>query len=360
VILAVLGGGALTTALRASADTPLPTRSAAQLLVDVQTARLEGVSGTVVERADLGLPALSGLPGGDQQLTSLLQGSHTIRVWRSGPQKTRVALLATLGEQDILQNGPDVWFWQSSTNSATHLKATEADKHPGTPSGLPSDLPKTPQEAADRVLAAVDPTTIISTDGSSKVAGRAAYTLTLKPRDNASLVAEVRIAIDGKAHVPTKVEVFAKGAPDRSAFELGFTQVSFARPDDAVFTFRPPPGAKVTEAPDAAGDRAKNPAGPQAAPGNQPKSAVIGKGWTAVLVARMPLTPPDADGKGGQGAAQAILNSLPQVSGAFGIGRVLASRLFTVLVLGDGRVLVGMVSQERLVAVASDPAAALK
>ena len=65
VLVVVLGGGAVTTALRASADARLAPRSAAQLLVDLQTARLDGVSGTVVERADLGLPPLPGSVGGD-------------------------------------------------------------------------------------------------------------------------------------------------------------------------------------------------------------------------------------------------------------------------------------------------------
>ena len=49
----------------------LPPRSAAQLLVDLQTARLDGLSGTVVQTADLGLPPLPGLTGGqgDADLT---------------------------------------------------------------------------------------------------------------------------------------------------------------------------------------------------------------------------------------------------------------------------------------------------
>src|SRR2546421_6974486 len=92
VVLAVLGGGVAATALRASADVRLPSRSAAQLLVDLQTARLDGASGTVVERADLGLPTLPALAGraggsGGPSLTSLITGSHTPRVWYSRPGK---------------------------------------------------------------------------------------------------------------------------------------------------------------------------------------------------------------------------------------------------------------------------------
>jgi outer membrane lipoprotein-sorting protein len=369
IIVAVLGAGVLTSTLRASADTRLPARSAAQLLVDLQTARLDGASGTVVERADLGLPPLAGILGGgnDTQITSLIAGSHTLKVWYSGPDKARVALLAALGEQDIVHNGTDTWVWNSQDKTAVHYKETDGDKAgltpKATPSGLPTDMPKTPQELADRLLAALDPTTAVSTDSSSIVAGHAAYSLVLKPKDTASLVSEVRIAIDGKEHVPTRVEVFAKGYADRAAFEVGFTQVSFTRPDNGVFTFNPPPGTKVTEADESGKDAANKNGPPKVKPGTpatESKSVVIGKGWTAVLVERMPKSEDKDAAKNPAAALQGFLNNLPQVKGSFGTGHVLNSRLFTALVLDDGRILVGAVSQERLMAVASDPAAALK
>jgi len=378
IVTVVLAGGAIATALRASADVRLPPRSAAQLLVDLQTARLDGVSGTVVERADLGLPGLPpGLSlggGGAADVTSLISGTHTLRVWYSGTDKARVALLSATGESDIIVNRGEAWVWNSRDNSAVHYK--DGDARPGPakshvpPADLASDLPKTPQEVADRVLAALDPTTAVRTDSNAIVAGHKAYQLVLEPKDKASLIGEVRIAIDGEAHVPTRAEVFAKADMGKAAFEIGFTQVSFQRPDDSVFNFNPPPGAKVTEADQAAKDAAakadqaakdaaaKTPDRPEAAP----KSVVLGRGWTAVLVARLPETTPagKAQDNGAQAGIQGFLDRLPQVHGAFGSGRVLTSKLFTALLLDDGRVLIGAVSQERLVAAASDPAAALK
>src|SRR5262249_31678420 len=107
VVVAVLGGGVISNQLRAAANVTLPDRSPVQLMVDVQSANLPGVSGTVVEKADLGLPALPDSIGGDgsSQLNSLISGSHTLRVWYSGPEKTRVALLGAVGESDIIRNG---------------------------------------------------------------------------------------------------------------------------------------------------------------------------------------------------------------------------------------------------------------
>src|SRR3954451_14910655 len=60
----VIGGGAAAGTTVASADPSLPDRSAAQLLVDIQNAKVDGLSGTIVESADLGLPAIAGLAGG--------------------------------------------------------------------------------------------------------------------------------------------------------------------------------------------------------------------------------------------------------------------------------------------------------
>src|SRR5262249_1030786 len=118
---AVIGRGAAAPTLGASAEPSVGARTAGQLLVDLQTARLDGASGTVVEQADLGLPSLPGLGGrGSSDLTSLVSGSHTMRVWYSGPDKARIALLGTLGEQDIITNGHDVWRWDSQRNTATH------------------------------------------------------------------------------------------------------------------------------------------------------------------------------------------------------------------------------------------------
>src|SRR3954470_5795008 len=79
----VIGGGAAAGTIDASADPSLPDRSAAQLLVDIQNAKVDGLSGTVVQSADLGLPEIAGVTGGqgDADLTRLVAGSNTARVW---------------------------------------------------------------------------------------------------------------------------------------------------------------------------------------------------------------------------------------------------------------------------------------
>lgn len=367
VATAVMGVGAAGTALRALAEPSLPARSAAQLLVDVQTAQLDGLSGTVVQRADLGLPAIAGIGGSaSTSLTSLISGTHTLRVWYSGPDKVRVALLGKLGESDIIRNGRDLWIWSSDEKRAEHrlLPAGASSVDPTDAARL---LAVTPQEAADRILAALDPSTVVSTAGTATVAGRPAHELVLAPRDAVLLVSQVRLAVDGTEHVPLRVQVYAKGAT-APAFEVGFQQVSFDRPGEEHFRFTPPPGTTVDE-----GDPSAEPAKPgpgqpgtrtpdrevKPAAGGHPQRTVIGSAWTSVLVARVPQDVRSGSGDRGN-PLDTLLATLPQVSGSWGSGRILRSRLVTALLTDDGRLLVGAVTADRLFQVAADPAAALR
>ena len=381
----VVGGTGLVAAT-ASADKKLPTRTPEELLVDIQQAKTDGLSGTVVERADLGIPAIPGANGQDDpELTSLVSGTHTLRVRYSSPDKARLAILGTYSEYDIIRNGKDVWTWASKDNAATHRTLT-ADQA-AQPGATPSGTPRTPEEAAQQVLKTLEPTTTVTTDSAVEVAGRPAYELVLTPRDAATLVGQVRIAIDATEHIPLRLQVIPRGGAD-PAFEVAFTRVSFARPDDAEFRFTPPPGVTVKEGGNDVAAPGKALANPQstlnrlheaigkatggAAPSGEQGPQVVGSGWTAVLVARndTPLghaqpgqqeqpAQPGQPGESGAGPGQGgnpldrVLGALPRVSGGWGSGRLLRSSLFTVLITDDGRVLVGAVTADRLYQVAA-------
>jgi outer membrane lipoprotein-sorting protein len=357
-VVVVTTAGSVVAVVTASARDSLPSRSAAQLLVDVQKARLDdGLSGTVVQSASLGLPSLPG-PAGDQSssFSSLVSGSHTLRVWYAGPQQTRVALLGQLGESDVVRNGSDVWMWSSHDNTARHFTApdrTAADETAAT--GTSPEQAMTPQQAADAALKAITPTTRVSTDPTAVVAGRAAYQLVLEPRDPGTLIGTVTIAIDGETRIPTRVQVFARGATT-PAFETGFTSFNPSTPPSSVFEFNPPPGATVTEG---VGGTGKDVATRSDSKSSGTKPEVVGEGWTSVVTAELPssadATGDDADHDGATGAdplgnLDAMVNQLPTVSGSWGSGHLLRGTLFSALVTDDGQVVAGAVAPERLYA----------
>jgi outer membrane lipoprotein-sorting protein len=365
--LAVIGGGVAIGAITQAADRAAPPRSAAELLTDLQNTSVNGLSGTVVTRVDLGLPPLpTGSDGAD--LSALVSGTHTLRVWYASPNQARVAVLGPSGETDVITNGTDVWTWSSRTNTATHRTIAPGTPAPG---ALPFPLPSagggfglTPQALARAALAMLEPSTEVTTNGSASVAGRDAFELVLAPRDPASLIGSVRLAVDAAEHVPLRFAVLARGSND-PAIDVAFTQISFDRPDASRFAFNPPPGATVVEAPprgtdadhpkpDATKPDATKPGlgRPQLGGSNL---AMVGTGWTTVIVARMP----DGAMAGAPDGIAAMLEALPKVNGDWGSGRLLSSRLFSVLLTDDGRVLIGAVGPQRLYEAAADPAARL-
>lgn len=340
VAVAAVAAGVVINSAGADAAAQLPPKTAAQLLADIASAPEHPLSGTVVETARLGLPDLPGQAAGTS-LQSLVTGSHTARVWYGTDGKARISLVGDLAETDVVRNGTDAWLWSSQTNEATHIAlpadaadARQSARKQGTP-GAPGTLD--PATAAQRALAAIDPTTVVEVDGTGHVAGQAVYELKLSPRDSRSLIGSVRLAIDADTHVPLRVQVFAKGSTE-PAFETGFTAVQFEQPDPSVFTFTPPKGAKVTEQKlPAAGSRAGGAKVPDhravgpvgGADASMP--TVVGKGWTSVAV----VHGVNLAALGKDATAGAVLGATTSVSGPYGTGRLLSTPLLSVLIVGD-------------------------
>src|SRR6478752_3610292 len=269
--LVITGGvlaGSLITAAQAAPG--LPARTAAQLLAEVADSTPPPLTGTVVETASFGLPALPAT-GNPTSLSALLTGSHTVRVWYASPQHFRLAVPESLSESDVIRDGRTAWLWQSTLNKVTRftLPANSPAK-----AAVPQQ-PLTPQQAAKQVLAAVGPTTTVKVDSNVTVAGQAAYALVLAPKDARSLVGQVQIDVDGSNGVPLRLQVFARSASS-PAFQVGYTDIAFVKPAAADLSFSPPPGATVTQV-----NLSDHPAGAKAHA--RPDVTTTGSGWLTVL-----------------------------------------------------------------------------
>ena len=336
VLLAVLASFLVVSS--ANAKAPLTAISAQDLLVKVGEAKVDGLSGTVVQNADLGIPAIpggSGSAGG--QLTSLLSGSHTMRVWYGAPDQARVAVNDEYAETDVVANGTDVWTYDSRAKTATHT-TLPADAAKGDRKA-PEGAPQTPQQAAQELLAKLTPTTDVRVDPDVTVAGQAAYDLVLTPKDGASLVKQVRIAVDGANYVPLRVQVFGSG--DKAALDVAYTDIAFGQPEAQMFSFNPPAGTKVTEkavperkAPTAAEKKDLEARKAQA----QKDTTVVGSGWSSVVVTKLPSGAAD-----GNDTLKGFLGQLKPVSGSWGSGRELDGTIVTAILTDDGRLAVGAV-----------------
>jgi len=388
----------------ADASPALPHRTAAELLASLPDAANHPFSGTVTTTARLGLPELPGSVQGQHaplSAATLLTGTHTLRVWYAGPDRQRVALVGDLAEADVVHNGQDVWAWNSDTRGGVHLRLPDhgsATKAPALPQDRMGDL--TPQRLAQQLLSAVDPTTKVTVDGTASVAGRDAYELVVAPRDNRSLIHQIRLAVDARTSLPLRLQVFSSGSSD-PALETGFTSISYDTPSASVFK---PPSGQLSELTAPSRDTS-----PPPRPTSSDLPTVIGSGWTTVVtlshlpdlaalaggaigapsvrdgsgLAPRPQGKGDTDGSGSQPSVPApgsstapsgplsgpadgsgsgmrqgdlvamLLRSATPVSGSFGSGRLLRTALVSVLVLDDGHVFVGAVTPQTLEQAAS-------
>ena len=367
---AAVVGGALVVPAVASADPDLPPTTAAELVEQVATATERPFSGTAVQTVDLGLPELPQAAGSSSELSTLLAGSTTLRLWSDGPERSRLAVLGALAETDVVRDGDDAWVWRSDQRSALHADLSDLPEGADHPEPMTAPGATTPADAARTALEALDPSTAVSLDGTASVAGRDAYELVLEPRSGDSLVGEVRLAVDAETSYPLRVQVTARGASE-PAFESGFTSISFTAPGEEVFDFAPPAGTEVEEvdvAALAAGHEGHDGAQgrPGSAPGEAASPTVVGEGWTSVLVLRDAAGALDPSGTGtgtgaegaGSDVAATLLGAFQPVEGDFGSGRAFSSSLLSVLALDDGRVLVGAVPVDVLERAALDPTAA--
>jgi outer membrane lipoprotein-sorting protein len=323
----------------AQATPNLPARTPAQLLAELSS--------------DAALPQLP-QAGSPTSLSSLITGSHTIKIYYQDPGHFRLAIPQPESEIDVIRNGATGWLWNSSENSVTKFELSAAH---GKAKQLPTP-PLTPQQAANQVLKQVGKTTIVSVEANVMVAGEPCYQLVLAPKDDRSLIGKVTIAIDGKYGVPLRVQVFAKGAAD-PAFQFGFTALQFVAPASANYDFTPPSGASVTV------ENLASHSG-KSGPGQQSGTSgfgVYGSGWLSVVElpqkdlmqglgtnggssGTAPATggssPAGVMGGDSQAVLSALVGSAKPVHGAWGSGTLLTSSMFSMLMTG-GEVYIGAV-----------------
>ena len=356
----------LVPALADSGDPDLPEITAAQLIEKIAKSDVERLSGTVKITTDLGLPDLGGLEsslasgamerGGEggssadptAKLTGLASGTHTLRVAADGPDKQKLSLLENAAEYSLIHDGKDVWGYDSASNEVYHSTVD--------PSGEDREQqpPATPKDFAEEALKSVDDTTSVTVDGTAQVAGRDAYRLVVKPRQSGSTVGAISIAVDHRTGMPLKFTL-TPASGGSAVVDVGFTKVSFDKPDASTFAFTPPKGAKVTED-DGRAEGREHSGKPEKAPKSEEDLAkgldglkMLGEGWNSIATF-------DTGGQGGLPTGEAggdlggFLDSLgDRVKGDFGTGTVFSTRLVNALITEDGKVYVGAVTKDALV-----------
>ena len=164
-------------------------------------------------------------------------------MWLDG-NKVRLESQSSQGDTALVSDGTGLWVYSSQAATATEYTMpvkpgteTADRRRSGPAAGV--DLPAKIQD----FMTELAPDATLSVD-QVKVAGRAAYLLTMTPTATNTVVGSAQVAIDGVTFVPLQVQVFAK-ADTKPVLSAGFTRVSYDPIAASVFEFTPPEGAKV-------------------------------------------------------------------------------------------------------------------
>ncbi|WP_433033833.1 LolA family protein [Actinomycetospora sp. CA-053990] len=328
VLVGAVGVGLVVAPAGASAAPVLPPVSPEDLVSSVMTADRQPFAGEVEVDNALGLPAVPGVP-------QLANGTSSVRVWSGGEGRGRVALPSSDGERTLVSDGTTRWSYDSRDRTATRAPAGE-----GRPDNAGPDN-QDPTTAATQAIATLRQSSTVAVDGTAEVAGRAAYQLVLTPLPTErTLLREVRVAVDAETRQPLQLTVLAQGSGE-PALQVGFSEIAYGPQDASLFTFTPPPGTTVQDAP----AREGRPDRPEA----DRQGQRVGDGWDTVIVGRAPQGQPgqQPDGQRPEGAPDLSALGTP-VSGPWGSGRVITTAVATVIVTDDGRIAAGAVPQQVL------------
>jgi hypothetical protein len=385
-VVVALGIGAFVPTISGASSPPdLPAQSPAQLLANVAAAKPPQLSGTVTWNANVGLSDLSDLTqssgqgqggasaGNGFNPLTLLSGNYQMKVWLDGNAAEHIALIEPSAQEvDLVRNGNQAWYWDSSTQSVLHLIGPKTALPGGasSPAIGTAGLPLTPGELAGLLLGRIGSGTSVATGAPLYVAGQPAYSLIVKPKTSATTVNHIEIDIGASGSlsgVPLQVAVYANNQVS-PALELGFGQISLGAPPASELTFTAPPGSTVkTEtigsgasqsgvSQSAAGlasgglfgfVRASSAQSPQQS-GTSSMSGTTrtGAGWASVISG--------PEGQVFNVAEQGTLSEVTTVKSFHGQwGRLFSTSLLNVLLMPNGRFYAGLVTPKVLESAAS-------
>jgi outer membrane lipoprotein-sorting protein len=258
-----VGATALATALGVG-PTP-PPKPLPDAVHDALTAApVEGVSAQIQLTNHL-LEGASLASGGGEasQLTSspLLAGASG-RLWISKEGRVRLELQSEKGDTQIYYDGHTLSMYDASSNTLYRYTPPKGEGGAGSSgeggssegwtgssggsagSDTPHEVPSVAkiEEAITHLEKHADVSGATPTD----VAGHAAYTVRVSPKEGGSLLAGAELSWDATNGVPLRAAVYSteSSAP---VLELAATSISYGPVEPSVFEFTPPANAKVEE-----------------------------------------------------------------------------------------------------------------
>ncbi len=288
VLVIGVSATALASALSAG-PTPAP-KPLAQAIHDALSApSVEGVSASVTLTDNLleGASLASG-GGHPSELTSnpLITGASG-RLWIAKDGHVRLELQSQQGDTQVLYDGHTLSLYDAATNTEYRYTPNAGEQGASgsgsTPSAPDSHQDQIPSVAKiEEAIAHLSKHANVSGATPTDVAGQAAYTVRISPKESGSLFGGVELSFDAVHGVPLRAAIYSATAA-APVIELAATEISYGPVADSVFEVNPPANAKIEEVKPPSSTEAQSQHKPAGA-GEKPNLTTHGSGPSAIAV----------------------------------------------------------------------------
>ncbi|MFZ2113149.1 MAG: hypothetical protein WAU77_05390 [Solirubrobacteraceae bacterium] len=299
-VVVVVGIGATALALAVGTGPTPPPKPLADAIHDAFAApKVSGVSARIQFTNHLLEGANLATGGGESsQLSSspLISGASG-RLWIDTEGHARLELQSEEGDTQILWDGKTAELYDASTNTLYRYTPTSQSTGTGeagsqtSSGGSPRSETGTNTRGTPTVgeieegLTHAGKHANISPATPTDVAGQAAYTVRLSPRENGGLIAGAELSWDATTGVPLRAAIYSTDSSS-PVIELTATEVSYGPVESSTLDFTPPANAKVEEVTlpkkqdsDASGSSS----------GEKPHVSTHGQGLGAIVLAESPV-----------------------------------------------------------------------
>ncbi len=325
-IVVALGAGAAAAALALSTGPTPPPKPLAQALHDALSAPpVQGVSARI-ELTDHLLEGAD-LAGGDSEASGELSSNPLLsggsgRLWVAADGRARLELQAEDGDTQVLYDGSTASLYDAASNTLYRYHVPPAERHsadsesPGS-SGAKgsSDEGHVPSVAKiEEAISQAERYVEVSGATPTDVAGQAAYTVHVTPKEGGSLIGGAELSWDAVHGNPLRAAVYSttSSAP---VIELAASEISYGPVESSVFEFTPPSSAKVKEI---VAPEHERPAGASGAHHEHPQLSTRGHGPGTIAV---------LESRAGEGGSSQPAGELPEGLQKVQIGDTSASVL---------------------------------
>ncbi|HEV7937522.1 MAG TPA: hypothetical protein VGP18_05800 [Solirubrobacteraceae bacterium] len=261
-VVVAVGIGATALALAVGTGPTPPPKPLADAVHDALAApKLDGVSARIqftnhlLEGANL---ANSGGAAGQVSSSPLLTGASG-RLWIGSNGQARLELQSEQGDTQILYDGKTAELYDAATNTLYRYTPTTQSGGGGDEAGsdrYSGNGPSTSTGANPRGIPTVSEIEEGLTNASkhanispatpTDVAGQAAYTVRVSPRENGGLIGGAELSWDATTGVPLRSAIYSTNSA-APVIELAATEISYGPVESSTLDFTPPANAKVEE-----------------------------------------------------------------------------------------------------------------